>query len=85
MDPEHWHRVTAVFEAALLREPAARAAFIAGTCAGDEALLHDVEALLRGHEWAPAEDTWSTGAPERQGGAARRSGATEQRRSGWSG
>jgi hypothetical protein len=45
-DPEHWRRVEALCHAALEREPADRPAFLATECAGDEALQHEVEALL---------------------------------------
>src|SRR5262245_56271406 len=59
MDPERWQRVTAVFEAALLREPPARAAYLTEACADDPSLLADVDALLRGDERARRDETWT--------------------------
>ena len=51
MTPERHGRLEEICLGALQRDPAGRAAFIAETCAGDEALRRDVEALL-----AHAED-----------------------------
>jgi serine/threonine-protein kinase len=62
MDPERWQRLTAVFDAALQREPATRAAFVAQACGDDRLLLADVHALLRGDERARQDDTWSIAA-----------------------
>jgi serine/threonine-protein kinase len=44
--PERFARIRAVFEAALDRPLAERRAFAAGACAGDVALLREVEAML---------------------------------------
>ncbi|HSJ64809.1 MAG TPA: serine/threonine-protein kinase [Gemmatimonadaceae bacterium] len=43
---ERWRRTDAVFSAALEREPDEREAFVRTTCEGDDALRHDVMALL---------------------------------------
>ncbi|HZI19407.1 MAG TPA: protein kinase [Pyrinomonadaceae bacterium] len=54
MNPERWHRITSLFEAALLRPDAAgRRAFLAAACGGDEELRREVEAMLASHEEAP--------------------------------
>src|SRR5512136_530249 len=45
-------RIEAVFHQALEFGPEARAAFLAGACGGDAALLAKVQALLRAHETA---------------------------------
>ena len=63
MDPDRWHRVTAVFDAALLREPSDRAAYVAEACAADPGLLADVQALLAGDERASAASTWGGTGP----------------------
>jgi len=42
----HAERVTAVFEAAVLREPAERVSFLLEACADDSALRHEVESML---------------------------------------
>src|SRR5262245_61189213 len=44
---ERWERVESLYHAALERAQPERAAFLAGACAGDEALLREVESLLR--------------------------------------
>jgi serine/threonine-protein kinase len=46
MDPERWRQVADVYEAALDREPAARAAFLAEACREDSDLRREVESLL---------------------------------------
>lgn len=46
MTPEHWKRVSELFEAAVEREPAARADFLAKAAAGDPALAEEVLRLL---------------------------------------
>ncbi len=46
MTPQRWRQVQEVFDAALLHDPAARAAFLARACAGDDALAAEVRALL---------------------------------------
>jgi len=52
MTPERWQRVKEVLYATLEREPSARAGFLDETCAGDEPLRLEVEALLASHEQA---------------------------------
>jgi eukaryotic-like serine/threonine-protein kinase len=52
MMPERWHRVTGIFYAALARDQADRAAFVASSCGDDAALRHEVEAMLSAHEQA---------------------------------
>jgi serine/threonine protein kinase len=47
MPPEHWRQIEDIFNAALEREPAVRAAFLEDACGGDEALRRQVEALLQ--------------------------------------
>ena len=59
MDPDRWQRVTAVFDAALLREPSERAAYVVEACADDSGLVADVQALLAGHERARGASTWN--------------------------
>jgi len=43
----HWQRVEALYHAALEREPAERADFLARSCGSDDALRSEVESLLR--------------------------------------
>src|SRR5262249_17341546 len=50
MTPERWRVVDELLEAALARPPAELDAFLAEACAGDAALLQEVESLLRFHE-----------------------------------
>jgi len=52
MHPDRWRQVAGVYEAALDREPAARAAFLAEACREDADLRREVESLL-GHEHTP--------------------------------
>src|SRR5215472_13521126 len=52
--PEHWKRVVELFEAAVEREPAARADFLAKAAAGDPALAEEVLRLLASDENAGA-------------------------------
>ena len=47
-----WRRIDAIFQAALERDPADRAAFLDEACAGDQALRAKVEALLASDEQA---------------------------------
>ena len=54
MTPDRWRAVDAAFDAALGLDPAARAAFLGDTFAGDPALVAEVEALLGAHEGAGA-------------------------------
>ena len=46
MEPERWQQVKALFESAVERAPAERAAFLEAACSGDAGLRQDVEALL---------------------------------------
>src|SRR5436305_15273656 len=46
MAPEKWKQVETLFEAALEREPEARAAFLDDACGDDAALRREVESLL---------------------------------------
>ena len=50
MTPEHWKRVGELFEAAVEREPAARAEFLARAAAGETALAEEVLRLLASDE-----------------------------------
>ena len=45
--PERFAQVRAIFEAAIERPAAERRAFAAGACAGDSALLREVEGCWR--------------------------------------
>src|SRR5205809_6039231 len=47
MDRERWNRIEALLQAALDRQPAARAAFLSASCGADKALRREVDALLR--------------------------------------
>ena len=46
MQPERWRKIEEIYQAALEREESQRGAFLAETCAGDEALREEVESLL---------------------------------------
>ena len=46
--PQHWRRLEDLYQAALQREPSARAAFLSEACA-DESLRREVESLLDAH------------------------------------
>jgi hypothetical protein len=46
MTPERWRRVEELYHAALTRSERDRAAFLANACAGDQALLREVQSLL---------------------------------------
>ena len=50
MNSERWQLVKELFEAALERAPADRAAFLAQACAGDEEIRREVESLLAADE-----------------------------------
>lgn len=52
MKPERWQQLDSLFHAALERKSGERAAFVDEACAGDEALRHEVKALLIAHEEA---------------------------------
>ena len=47
---ERWERLAELFNAALSRPPAGRAAFLDASCEGDAALRDEVESLLRAHD-----------------------------------
>jgi len=47
---ERWERLAELFNAALSRPPAGRAAFLDASCEGDAALRGEVESLLRAHD-----------------------------------
>ena len=47
--PERWRQVSALYDAALMREGADRSAFLSDACAGDESLRQEVESLLTHH------------------------------------
>ncbi|MEK6288399.1 MAG: protein kinase [Acidobacteriota bacterium] len=46
MKPERWQQIERLYHAALERNPAERAAFLSEACAGEEAVLSEVESLL---------------------------------------
>ncbi len=46
MQPERWSRLEQLYHAAMEREESQRAAFLAHSCAGDDALRREVESLL---------------------------------------
>ncbi len=50
MTAERWERLKDLFEAALEREEAERAAFLERACAGDPQLHAEAAELLRNHE-----------------------------------
>ena len=52
MTPERWRQITEIFHAALARDAVEREDFVAGKCHGDEALRHEVQAMLMAHEAA---------------------------------
>src|SRR5262249_13873681 len=52
MTSEQWRRVKAIVLEAREREPAARAAFVADACAGDEDMRREVTSLLTAMEGA---------------------------------
>src|SRR5262245_759140 len=49
-----WARVREIFEGAVERSPAERAAFLDESCNGDEAVRLEVESLLAAHEDSPS-------------------------------
>ena len=59
-DAGRWARVTAVFQEALERDEAARAAYLDIACAGDDGLRAEVESLLVAHQ---AAGRFATGSP----------------------
>jgi serine/threonine protein kinase len=52
MKPERWQQLDKLFHSALERGAAERAAFLDHSCAGDESLRRQIEALLAAHEEA---------------------------------
>jgi serine/threonine protein kinase len=50
--PERWQQVEEIFQAALDREPAERAAFLDGACAGDDELKIQAGSLVSAHDAA---------------------------------
>jgi len=52
MDPERWKQIDALLSAALQREEAERASFLAQACGSDEELQKQVQALVSAHEAA---------------------------------
>jgi eukaryotic-like serine/threonine-protein kinase len=46
MDAERWQTVERLYHSAMEREESERAAFLAGACGGDQALLREVESLV---------------------------------------
>ena len=46
MKPDRWRKVDELFEAALEREPASRAAFLDQACGSDRDLRREVEKML---------------------------------------
>jgi len=59
-DAGRWARMTAVFQEALERDAASRAAFLDRACVGDAALRAEVESLLASHH---AAGGFATGSP----------------------
>jgi hypothetical protein len=49
MEAERWRRIDELFDAALDRPAAERAAFVRDACAGDESLAREVSSLLEAH------------------------------------
>ena len=45
MEPQRWKEIDRVFAAALERDPAERAAFLAEACGGDAKLRAEIESL----------------------------------------
>ena len=54
MTPERWSKVREIFDAAVARAPAGRAAFLDEACAGDTDLRREVESLLTSARGAPS-------------------------------
>jgi eukaryotic-like serine/threonine-protein kinase len=47
MDSDRWNQIDSLFQSALERAPGDRDTFLRDTCAGDEALEHEVRSLLK--------------------------------------
>jgi serine/threonine protein kinase len=52
MTPERWQKIDELYQAALDQESSQRASFLSQACAGDTALLREVESLIASHEQA---------------------------------
>lgn len=52
MEPERWQQIETIFQAALKRDSANRAVFLADACGDDDELRVEVESLLAAHEQA---------------------------------
>src|SRR5213078_3931635 len=52
MTPERWQQLKQIFQSALERNPAERAAFLNQACADDPALRSEVESLISSHDQA---------------------------------
>lgn len=52
MTPERWQRIEELYHSALEQPPDERADWLAKTCAGDESLRREIEALLEANERA---------------------------------
>ena len=52
MTPERWQKIDELYQAALDQESSQRAPFLIQACAGDAALLREVESLIASHEQA---------------------------------
>jgi hypothetical protein len=50
MKAERWNQITEIFESALRRDAPERPAFLAGTCASDDELRREVEAMIVSHD-----------------------------------
>src|SRR4029453_986581 len=50
MDTDRWQRIQELFQAVIARAAEERSVFIAGACAGDDALRHQLDRLGRAHE-----------------------------------
>jgi Tol biopolymer transport system component len=50
MNPERWRRIEGVIDAALDRDPAERAAFVAGECGDDQSLIREVLSIIESGE-----------------------------------
>ncbi len=68
MTPQRWAVVREIFEAAVERDPVARAEYLNAACAGDDELRREVESLLGSH--ARADDFLSEPPVELSGGPA---------------
>src|SRR5262245_39269486 len=56
MNPDRWRQVAEVYESAVEREPAVRAAFLAEACQDDSDLRREVESLLAQEDTAVVVD-----------------------------